>query len=114
MSEAGPLFKIYTAAQWAARSEAELPWAPIDEQDGFVHLSARSQVRETASKHFAGQEQLVLVRLSPDRLPELRWEVSRGGALFPHVYGPISTDAVLEVTQLVGDDATELCWPPDL
>lgn len=91
------VFKIYTAAQWKARvSLGHLAWAPVDEADGFVHLSSLAQVIETANKHFAGQTGLMLVEIDAAALPEgsLRWEVSRGGARFPHVYGTMPLGSV--------------------
>ncbi|MGH1348089.1 MAG: DUF952 domain-containing protein [Nannocystales bacterium] len=90
------IFKIYTAPQWERRvSLGHLAWAPVDETDGFVHLSALHQVLATANKHFAGQQGLVLVEIDPDALPaqSLRWEVSRGGDRFPHVYASIPLEA---------------------
>ncbi|MEM6294976.1 MAG: DUF952 domain-containing protein [Myxococcota bacterium] len=93
------VFKIYTAAQWEARvSLGHLAWAPVDDTDGFVHLSSLEQVVETANKHFAGQIDLVLVEIDPAALPEgsLRWEVSRGGAKFPHVYATMPLASALE------------------
>ncbi len=92
------IFKIYTALQWGRRvSLGHLPWAPVDEADGFVHLSALGQVLGTANKHFAGQTGLVLVEIDADALPSgsLRWEVSRGGEAFPHVYGTLPLQAAL-------------------
>jgi uncharacterized protein (DUF952 family) len=109
-----PLYKILTAEQWAA-AEGRLPWAPVDVQDGFVHLSAPSQVRETARRHFAGRTGLVLVALDPARFAPgtLRWEPSRGGALFPHVHGDVPLDAVLRVVPLeLGDDG--FVFPSDV
>lgn len=93
------IFKIYTAPQWERRvSLGHLAWAPVDEADGFVHLSALHQVVETANKHFAGQRDLVLVEIDPDALPaeSLRWEVSRGGDRFPHVHASIPLAAALQ------------------
>ncbi|MEL7338002.1 MAG: DUF952 domain-containing protein, partial [Planctomycetota bacterium] len=80
----------------------------IDLQDGFIHLSGRDQVVETAARHFAGQSNLVLVAIAEATLGEtLRWEPSRGGALFPHVYGSIDTSTVLWVKPLpLGPDGT--------
>jgi uncharacterized protein (DUF952 family) len=94
-----------------------VPWAAIDETDGFVHLSAADQVHETARRHFASQTSLVLIALESERLNEgtLRWEPSRGGALFPHVYGDVPLGAVLSVHALVGDDAPgEFSFPAEL
>jgi|GEM_PF-177331 len=97
----GPLYKILPRAQWDARSD-RVPWAPIDESDGFVHLSAAHQVRETANKHFGGTAGLCLVEVDPGRVSDeaMRWEVSRGGDLFPHVYGDIGLAAVVGVDDL--------------
>jgi len=68
--------------------------SPADLQDGFIHLSTAQQMRETAAKHFAGQDGLVLVGFREDDLSNLKWETSRGGDLFPHVYGTICTGLV--------------------
>lgn len=110
---AEPLFKILTASLYATR-EHILPRAPIDNKDGFVHLSSRAQVRETATLHFAGHNHLVLIRLDHAQLNDLRWEPSRGGAMFPHVYGDISLRAVLDVTELAGETAGAFSWPSDI
>ena len=66
--------------------------APIDLADGYIHFSTAAQVAETAAKHFFGQSGLVLVAIDPQTLgPALKWEVSRGGALFPHLYASLAT-----------------------
>jgi uncharacterized protein (DUF952 family) len=82
-------YKILTAAQWAQWQETgTFTGAPVDLADGYIHLSAAAQVTETADKHFAGQDDLWVVRVDLAALGDLvRWEPSRGGALFPHVYG---------------------------
>lgn len=82
------LFKIFRRPEWdALRAAGETCGAPVDLADGFIHLSTREQVAETAARHFAGESDLVLVAVEADRLGEdLRWEPSRGGALFPHLY----------------------------
>lgn len=111
MSE--PLYKIMPASLWArASAEGRMPLAPVDVKDGFVHLSTASQVRETAKKHFAGQRDLVLIEVREGALTpgSLRWEVSRGGALFPHVYGDVPLDAIAGVTA-IGEDANGLVFP---
>ncbi len=67
----------------------------VDERDGFIHFSTAEQVAETAAKHFAGQTDLILVAVDGDALGgELKWEPSRGGDLFPHLYGPLPLSAV--------------------
>lgn len=75
-----------------------MPRAPVDVSDGFVHLSSAAQVEETAAKHFAGQTELLLLDVDETRLVPgtLRWEPSRGGALFPHVYGEVPVTAVVQ------------------
>lgn len=95
------LYKILHAAAWRAATDT-VPWAPVDEADGFFHLSSREQVEETARKHFAGREGLVLLAIDPQKLTEgtLKWEPSRGGQLFPHVYGAVPKGAVVEVREL--------------
>jgi len=83
------IYKICPARAWKeAEDEGEFRGSEADRRDGFIHLSAAHQVRETARRHFAGQDGLVLVAFSAEDLGQsLKWEASRGGDLFPHVYG---------------------------
>jgi uncharacterized protein (DUF952 family) len=110
---AGPLYKLYPDAASAACTADALPWAEVDERDGFVHLSAADQVRETARLYFASAAHPALVTVDPGRVPAgtLRWERSRGGAWFPHVYGPVPRDAVVRVDELARDPGGVLEWP---
>lgn len=86
------LYKILPAAQWdAAQAVGLFTGSAVDLQDGFIHLSTGGQMRETAARHFHGQDGLVLVGFREEDLPNLKWEASRGGDLFPHVYGAIDT-----------------------
>lgn len=82
------IYKICDAALWAqAENSGVFRGAGIDLADGYIHFSTAGQVRETAAKHFAGRKNLVLIAVDADRLgDDLRWEPSRGGALFPHLY----------------------------
>jgi uncharacterized protein (DUF952 family) len=101
------LYKVLRSADWDdACATGVFSGCGIDLTDGFIHLSARSQVAETVQRHFAGQDNLLLLSVTSKPLGEsLRWEVSRDGALFPHVYGEIPIGAVLSVDELVlGDD----------
>ena len=86
------VYKIATMAQWrAAELEGRFDGAPIDLADGYIHFSSAETVRETAARHFGGQDDLLLVAVEAQRLgPALKWEVSRGGALFPHLYAPLA------------------------
>lgn len=90
------IYKIVDADAWAAaRAAGRFDGAGIDLADGYIHLSARDQVAETARLHFAGREGLLLVAVDPARLGDaLKWEESRGGALFPHLHGALTMDAV--------------------
>jgi uncharacterized protein (DUF952 family) len=85
------IYKILTGPQWAELERAgESAGAPVDLTDGFVHFSTSAQVAETAAKHFAGLHGLMLLALEAKALGDaLKWEPSRGGDLFPHLYGPL-------------------------
>lgn len=92
-------FKILTAEQWAQfEADGVFDGAPVDLSDGFIHLSAADQVQGTLDKHFAGQTGLVIAEVDLETLGDaIRWEVSRGGALFPHLYGSLPIKAVVGV-----------------
>ena len=86
------LYKILPADQWdAAQAVGLFTGSAVDIKDGFIHLSTAEQMRETAARHFAGQDGLMLVGFREADLPNLKWEPSRDGDLFPHVYGAIAT-----------------------
>jgi len=91
------IYKICTEDLWREALQAgRFDGAPIDLADGYIHFSTAGQVRETAAKHFARQTGLVLVAIPADALGnDLKWEVSRGGALFPHLYAPLDPAVVL-------------------
>lgn len=97
------IYKIMPAADWAAAQAAgTYEGSAHDRRDGFIHFSTAEQTAETAAKHFAGQDGLVLLAVDTVTLgPELRWEVSRGGALFPHLYAPLSCASVTAVYDLL-------------
>jgi|HubBroStandDraft_6_1064221.scaffolds.fasta_scaffold368594_3 uncharacterized protein (DUF952 family) len=90
------IYKICDVAAWqSAERTGEFAGAPVDLADGYIHFSAADQVAETVAKHFAGQRDLVLVAVAANALgPTLKWEPSRGGALFPHLYGKLPLRAV--------------------
>jgi uncharacterized protein (DUF952 family) len=91
------VYKIFRRAEWDALvAQGETRGAPVDLADGYVHLSTAAQVTETAARHFVGQSDLVLLALPTQRLePDLKWEPSRGGQLFPHLYRPLRLEDVL-------------------
>ena len=90
------IYKICENALWREAERAGLfRGAPVDARDGFIHFSTAAQVRETAARHFAGAADLMLIAVEAAALGgALRWEVSRGGDLFPHLYGPLPLAAV--------------------
>lgn len=92
------IFKILRAPEWALLQErGETAGAPVDLVDGFIHFSTAGQMAETAARHFAGEGNLTLAWAEAATFgPALRWEPSRGGALFPHLY------ARLRLTDLSG------------
>ena len=92
-------FKILTAEQWAQfEVDGVFHGAPIDLADGYIHLSTADQVQGTLDKHFAGQAGLVIAEINLAALGDaVRWEMSRGGALFPHVYGFLPMNVVIGV-----------------
>ena len=105
------IYKISPGKDWQqAEARGRFSGAPVDLADGFIHFSAAEQVRETAAKHFAGQDGLVLVAVDAEALGEgLKWEPSRGGALFPHLSGELDMSAVRWVRELpLGADGAHL------
>ena len=90
-------FKVLTAEQWAQfQRDGIFHGAPVDIADGYIHLSAADQLQGTLDKHFAGQTGLIIAEVDLAMLGDLvKWEVSRGDALFPHIYGPLPIAAVL-------------------
>jgi uncharacterized protein (DUF952 family) len=105
------IYKVVSREQWAEAGQAgTFRGAPIDLQDGFIHFSAAGQVVETVAKHFAGQTDLLLIEIDAAALGEaLKWEVSRGGDLFPHLYGSLPLESVHSVVDLpLGSDGAHL------
>ena len=99
------LYKILPAAAAGRGAGASVPWSDDDRRDGFMHLSTAAQVLETANRHFAGQPSLVALEIDAALVEgDLRYETSRGGALFPHLYGALKREAVVAVRALVKDD----------
>jgi len=96
------IYKIVPRPLWQeAEAGGSFAGAPVDLADGYIHFSTAAQVRETAAKHFAGQQDLLLVAVDAAALGEaLRWEPSRGGALFPHLYAALPVAAALWVRPL--------------
>ncbi|MBU1324399.1 MAG: DUF952 domain-containing protein [Alphaproteobacteria bacterium] len=99
-------FKIVDAAEWAAaRKAGAYAGSPVDLADGYIHLSTAGQLEETARRHYAGRTNLRLLEVDLDRLDAVKWEPSRGGALFPHQYGALPVAAVLTDRPMAVSDA---------
>jgi uncharacterized protein (DUF952 family) len=96
------IYKICPESLWRqAEAAGRFDGASVDRADGFIHFSTQSQARETAARHFAGIDRLMLIAVDAGALGNgLRWEPSRGGELFPHLYGPLSLTAVLDAAPL--------------
>jgi uncharacterized protein (DUF952 family) len=96
------IYKICPAPLWAeAEADGRFLGAPVDVADGYIHFSTAEQVRETARRHFAGQDGLLLIAVDDAKLgPALRYEPSRGGALFPHLHGTLDPACVRWIVPL--------------
>jgi uncharacterized protein (DUF952 family) len=109
------IFKIVPEDLWKeAGREGLFKGAPVDLADGYIHFSTAEQARETAAKHFAGQSNLLLAAFDADACgADLKWESSRGGDLFPHLYAELDPKSALWVRPLpLGSDGNHVF--PDL
>jgi len=96
------IYKLFHASEWAStQAQSHFKGSPVDQSDGFIHFSTAAQVQETAAKHFAGIPDLVLAEVDPAHLGQpLKWETSRGGKLFPHLYAALPLSAVTRIWNL--------------
>ena len=110
------IYKICPAALWREAERAgAFRGSEVDRRDGFIHFSTAAQLAETAAKHFAGQRDLLLVSVNASQLgARLKWEPSRGGALFPHFYGDLDLTTVVRVEPIpLGADGRHALPPLD-
>lgn len=107
------VYKVLTGVELAvARRVGRYAGSADDLRDGFVHLSTRDQLEGTLAKHFAGRSDLFLLALDADKLgTALRWEPSRGGALFPHLYAPLPLNAAFWAAPVTLDEAGQHVLP---
>jgi len=93
----GPAYKLIDRDEWVAtRAAGAYAGSAVDRADGYIHMSTKAQLAETARRHYAGRSGLMLLEVDTAALgAELRWEASRGGDLFPHLYGPLPATAVI-------------------
>ena len=105
-------FKVLTAEQMAVLEAGSFNGAPVDVADGYIHLSTFDQLTETVDKHFAGQDDLHVAEVDLEALGEaVKWEPSRGGQLFPHLYGPLPLEVVVAYGPLHRDDTGRVQRP---
>ena len=99
------IYKIVPRQLWSeAVASGEFTGSPVDVADGFIHFSTADQVHETAARHFAGIPDLLLIAFEASALGSaLKWEPSRGGALFPHLYAPLPVNLALSVMPIDAD-----------
>lgn len=110
------IYKIFRVAEWEEAEKAgHFAGSPDDLRDGFVHFSAPHQVRTTCDKHFWIEDNIMLAAVDISRLgAALKWEVSRGGDRFPHLYGTLPLAAVRSVVALRRGPDGRLIFPPDI
>ncbi len=109
------IYHMCKADEWAqAQASGSYPGSSQDQADGFIHFSTHAQVWTSAAKHRRGQDNILLLAVDATALGDtLKWEASRGGALFPHLYGPLNTDDVIDAQPLaLGDDGIHI-FPND-
>ena len=106
-------YKILTKDQYdQLKTDGVFKGAPVDLADGYIHMSTRQQAAETAAKHFGGQDHLVMVMVDLAPFGEtVKWEESRGGALFPHLYGELPLSAVAGKVVLRLDEQGKHLFP---
>jgi uncharacterized protein (DUF952 family) len=110
------IFKVVRRQEWIeAKASGAFSGSPDDARDGFIHFSAAHQLGATLEKHFAGEDGLLLVACDPGALGDaLKWEVSRGGDKFPHLYGELALNAVTSVIEIRRDASGRPILPPQI
>lgn len=110
------IYRLLARPAWDAAVQAgSFLGTEHDTRDGFIHFSTAEQVAETAARHYAGVSDLLLLAVNAAKLGDaLRWEPSRGGALFPHLYAALRLDAVIRVEALAVDAQGRHLFPPGL
>ncbi|KIL96842.1 hypothetical protein CCC_01708 [Paramagnetospirillum magnetotacticum MS-1] len=111
MSTPTTIYHVCRRSEWQyAQTTGVYGGSSQDEADGFIHFSGPTQVKASVAKHRAGQDGLVIIAVATPSLgPALKWEVSRGGQLFPHLYGPLPLSAVIWAADLpLGPDGSHV------
>ncbi len=110
------IYKILTPAQWSAfENDSRFTGAPIDLSDGYIHFSTAEQAKETVAKHFADHSEIVLLELDAEAFShDLKWEPSRGGALFPHLYATLNIESVQRSWTMKRGSNGQFSYPDEL
>jgi uncharacterized protein (DUF952 family) len=110
------IYKIFRKREWAAAQRAgQFAGSPDDLRDGFIHFSTAAQLRGTLAKYFTAESEIVLAAIDARALGDsLKWEVSRGGMMFPHLYASLPMEAVRQVTRHRRDKSGEFILPADI
>lgn len=110
---AATAYKVLTGEQMRTlEQDGTFAGAPVDLADGYVHLSTAAQLTETVDKHFAGQDDLHVAAVDLEALGDkVKWEVSRGGQRFPHLYGALTLDVVVAYGALERDEQGNVRLP---
>lgn len=108
-------YKIESASNWLVAVENGVyTGSGIDINDGFIHLSAKEQVLQTFAKYFSGRKELLLIEVDLDQLGDsVKWEISRGGELFPHIYGELPMDAVIATHKIEYNTQGDAIFPKE-
>jgi len=110
------IYKIFRAQEWTAFERSKIfAGSPDDVKDGFIHFSSGEQLRETAAKHFAAEADIMVAAVDAAVLgDDLKWEPSRGGKLFPHLYAPLEMSSVRSAVRVVRDATGRYALPPEI
>ena len=110
------IYKVCSQSHWdSAKGAGVFKGVAIDLSDGYIHFSSAEQLAETLDKHFSGQTDLVLLTVNADAISEnLKWEPSRGGALFPHLYTDLPLEAIVAEQNLTTDVQGKFILPEGL
>lgn len=103
------IYKIFRASEWRALDQSgETEGAPVDVEDGYIHFSTLDQVGETLAKHFKGEHNLILAAAEAEGMDGLKWEESRGGQQFPHLYRKLKRDEILFNAEIPRDGIDQM------
>ena len=110
------VYKLFRKSEWRdAAASGKFSGSPDDIRDGFIHLSAAKQVRGTFGKYFSGEAEPVLVAFAAERLgPALKWEISRNGEPFPHLYGVLDLFLAVSAFDVTRDQNGAPVFPPEI